>query len=228
MLKIFTITTHCSEEYCSNGNLFLDKCLKSLYTLSPNKVIIVDNQSTIKPDINLYRDKLDIDYIYVENQKLRGLTGAWNIAIEKAISYGSSIICNCNNDIVFDSSYQNIFDAIKNDPLSNNTIYGPKTNNPGWQTKQLVFDKNEYLLSGDPNPPAQTLNEFCLFFTSEFYDLVQNDGLFFYNEKERPWGGQHRAMTYWKNKYNTNIKILNNCFVYHKKDASWRKVLSEK
>ena len=220
MKKIFVITTHCSNEYCEYGNYYLYNCLDSLYEIKPDKVIIVDNQSSIKPNLDRFKD-LNIDYIYIENQKERGLTGAWNVGINAAMQYGTSLICNTNNDVKFDLSYNNLYNHIVQDKDSSTTIYGAKTNNPGWQVAQCVLDRNEYILSGKN---TNVLNGFCLFFTNNFYREYQENGLLFSNEKEYPWGGQERIMTYWSETKKVCIKVLNNCFVYHKKEASWRKV----
>lgn len=219
--KIFVITTHCSNEYCEYGNYYLYNCLDSLREIKPYKIIIVDNQSTIMPELNKFKD-LNIHYIYVQNQKERGLTGAWNIGIHAAAQYGPSLICNTNNDVEFDLSYMNLYNHISQDKSSDNTIYGAKTNNPGWQAAQYVLDRGAYILSGKK---PEVLNGFCLFFTNDFYNKYQENGLLFYNEKEYPWGGQEEIMTRWTETKNVCIKILNNCFVYHKKEASWRNVL---
>ena len=220
MKKIFVITTHCSDQYCPNGNFCLDLCLESLHDIKPDKVIIVDNQSTKMPELNKYQ-YLNIEYIYIENQKERGLTGAWNIGINAAIKYGPSLICNTNNDVVFDLSYMNLYNHIVNDPNHSKTIYGPKTNNPGWQMAQHISDKNTYVMSGKK---ADVLNGFCLFFTSEFYNKMKKNDLLFYNEKENPWNGAECIMSHLVEEKQACIKALNNCFVYHKKEASWRNV----
>lgn len=220
MKKIFVITTHCSDEYCKEGNNYLYNCLNSLRTIQPEKVIVVDNQSIIRPVFDKFKD-LNIDYTYIENQKERGLTGAWNVGINMAVSHGPALICNTNNDVEFDLSYNNLYDHILHDENSSSTIYGPKTNNPGWQSTQHVSNTNNYILSGKgPN----VLNGFCLFFTTDFYHKCQKNGLFFSNEKENPWSGAENAMTKWVEERQATIKVLNNCFVYHKKEASWRKV----
>ena len=62
MKKIFVITTHCSNEYWEFGNYHLYNCLDSLWEINPDKVIIVDNQSTIKPDLNKFKSKC-IEYV---------------------------------------------------------------------------------------------------------------------------------------------------------------------
>jgi hypothetical protein len=220
MKKIFVITTHCSPEFCEYGNYYLYNCLDSLKEIKPDKIILVDNQSTIKPDLNKFKD-LNIDYIYVENQKERGLTGAWNIGINAAVQYGPALICNTNNDVEFDLSYNNLYGHIMLDRQSSTTIYGSKTNNPGWQIAQYVLDPTAYILSGTkPN----VLNGFCMFFTTEFYHKHQMNGLLFSNEKEHPWSGAESIMTKWVTEKQTIIKVLNNCFIYHKKEASWRNV----
>ena len=222
MKKIFVITTHCSNEYWDFGNYHLYNCLDSLREIKPDKIIIVDNQSTIKPDLNKFKD-LNIDYIYVENQLERGLTGAWNIGINAAIQYGPSLICNTNSDVEFDLSYNNLYNHIVQDKDSSTTIYGSKTNNPGWQTTQYVLDRGAYILSG--NNKVDILNGFCMFFTTDFYHKHQELGLLFSNEKERPWGGNEQIMCHWSKTKNTCIKVLNNCFIYHKKAASWRNLV---
>jgi hypothetical protein len=219
MKKIFVITTHCSPEICDYGNYYLYNCLDSLREIDPDKIIIVDNQSTIKPNLDRFKD-LKIDYIYVENQKERGLTGAWNIGINAAIQYGPALICNTNNDVEFDLSYNNLYGHIMVDRQSSTTIYGAKTNNPGWQIAQYVLDPTAYILSGKK---SDVLNGFCLFFTTEFYHKYQENGLLFSNEKNYPWGGQEGIMTNWTETKKVCIKVLNNCFIYHKKEASWRK-----
>lgn len=220
MKKIFVITTHCSNEYCEYGNYYLYNCLDSLYEIKPDKVIIVDNQSSIKPNLDRFKD-LNIDYIYVENQKKRGLTGAWNVGINAAIQYGQALICNTNNDVEFDLSYNNLYNHILQDKDSSITIYGAKTNNPGWQVAQSVLDRDTHIMSGKN---SNVLNGFCLFFTNDFYSKYQENNLLFSNEKEYPWGGQECIMTHWSETKKVCIKVLNNCFVYHKKEASWRKV----
>lgn len=221
MKKIFVITTHCSEECCKRGNDYLYDCLDSLYQINPDKIIVVDNQSSIKCNLTKFKN-LNIQYIYIENQKERGLTGAWNIGINAATQYGPSLICNTNNDVIFNLSYINLYNHILQDNLSSYTIYGAKTNNPGWQKAQHFSDKNAYILSGKK---PDVLNGFCLFFTTEFYQNYQEDGLLFSNEKKYPWGGQEEIMTHWTETKKLYIKVVNNCFVYHHKDASWRKTL---
>jgi len=224
MKKIFVITTHTSKRNCRNGNFYLEQCLDSLYEINPDKIIIVDNQSEERFDFSSYSKTHNIDYIYIEDQKKRGLTGAWNVGIAHAAKYGPALICNTNNDVAFDISYLNLYNHIINDKNHANTIYGAKTNNPGWQVTQHIFDRTAYILSGKK---PDVLNGFCLFFTTDFYKNYNENDLLFSNEKEYPWGGQECIMTTWSEKKKVCIKVLNNCFIYHKKEASWRKAVSE-
>jgi hypothetical protein len=221
MKKIFVITTHCSDDYWPEGNFYLNQCLESLYDIKPDKIILVDNQSKNKPNLKKYSE-LDIEYIYVDNQNKRGLTGAWNIGTNAAVKYGPALICNTNCDVAFDRSYINLYKHIIKDPNHSKTVYGPKTNNPGWQTAQYIFDPTAYILSG---MKSEVLNGFCFFFTTDFYHNTKKEDLLFYNEKENPWNGNENIMTKWVEDKKICIKILNNCFVYHKKEASWRKKL---
>lgn len=223
MKKIFVITTHCSDEFCPNGNYYLDMCLESLYDINPDKIILVDNQSTKPPDFKKHKS-LNIEYIYIKNQKERGLTGAWNIGITTASKYGPALICNTNNDVAFDRSYYNLYNHIINDPNHSKTIYGPKTNNPGWQVTQYILDRQAYILSGKK---SDVLNGFCLFFTSDFYFNMNENNMLFFNENENQWNGAESIMAQLVEKKQACIKVLNNCFVYHKKDASWRRTLEK-
>ena len=221
MKKIFVITTHCSDEFWPEGNFYLNQCLESLYDIKPDKVILVDNESKKIPDLKKYPE-LDIEYIYVKNQNERGLTGAWNIGTNAAVKHGPALICNTNCDVAFDKSYINLYTHIINDPNHDKTVYGPKTNNPGWQTTQYILDRTAYILSGKK---SDVLNGFCFFFTTDFYHKTKKDDLLFSNEKENPWNGNENIMTKWVEDNKVYIKIRNNCFVYHKKEASWRKKL---
>lgn len=224
MKKLFVITTHCSENYWPEGNFYLDQCLESLQSIKPDKVILIDNQSTILPNLNKY-NYLDIDYVYIQDQNKRGLTGAWNIGADLASKYSPALICNTNSDVAFDISYNNLYHHIISDPNHNKTVYGPKTNNPGWQTAQYLLDRNAYILSG---VNSNVLNGFCFFYTSDFYFKNKENNLLFYNEKENPWNGNENIMERWVNEKKVTIKILNNCFVYHKKESSWRTLFNKK
>lgn len=224
MKKIFVITTHSSKKYCKNGNFYLEQCLDSLFEIKPDKIIIVDNESETRPELSEYAKIYNIDYLYINDQKKRGLTGAWNVGIEHASKFGPGLICNTNNDVAFDLTYLNLYSHIINDKNHENTIYGAKTNNPGWQTAQHMFNPHAYILDGKK---SNVLNGFCLFFTTNFYKKYNENGLLFTNEKENPWGGQESVMTKLVETKNIQIKVLNNCFVYHKKEASWRKVVTD-
>ena len=105
-----------------------NKFVESFRKIHPtHKYVIyfIDNQSEFK--FTLPTD-LEYKYFYIENQFLKGITGAWNFGMEVAYLDGCDVIINSNDDVTFDNSLNLFVDDIINNPFNNHAIFGPRTN----------------------------------------------------------------------------------------------------
>ena len=223
----FIIVGHQSEKYSPNGNNFTRNCIESIISLNLSNVHIsyIDNQSTDRmyPQ-NEYTCKCEFSYKYVEDQfKNNGISGAWDDGTKLTIENNCDLIINTNYDTKFNSSIFNFITDVENDIDSDITVYGPLTNQPGFQLKQLSYEFNgtkinkecfKYLSDSD----IDSLNGFCFAYTKQF---VNN-----FSTNNRLFGTQHFDKSEfiqrkWK-QLGAKIKISNNLFVHHDKQRSWR------
>lgn len=240
MKTIFSVTYHQSKKLRPNGANFLARYLETLSN-SANfdfGVVIVDNQS----ELNLSDWSKNIpyicDYIRIEDQSEKGLTGAWNAGIKRSSEIGDLII-NTNEDLIFNESINSFVSEILSDDDNSKTVYGPISNGVGELAHPHQFSKrerNENMISlqtiGKHEERAgkggwsEVLNGFFLGFTKEFYHKFNKDGDLFpidhkNNRGDGKWGGQEGIMLEWGEK-GSICKIIPRCWIDHAKIRSYR------
>jgi hypothetical protein len=223
----FIIVGHQSEKYSPNGNNFTRNCIESIISLNLSNVHIsyIDNQSTDRmyPQ-NEYVNKCEFSYKYIEDQfKNNGISGAWEDGTKLTIENNCDLIINTNYDTEFNSSIYNFISDIENDIDMDITVYGPLTNEPGFQLHQFsnefdITKKDEKTFKYLPESAIDALNGFCFAYTNKFSDNFSVDN--------RLFGSQHFDKSEfiqrkWK-QLGAKIKISNNFFVFHDKQGSWR------
>ena len=237
---IFSVTYHQSERIRPNGHLYLLNYLESLRKHSEFSfgVVVVDNESEIDLREAIKKNDFDFveDYIRVEDQSVSGLTGAWNVGIERASQLGDLVI-NTNEDLTFNKSINSFVSDILLDKDRDMSIYGPMTNGVSQSAHpdQYLADGNirdEGLVSLSTSKKAdgvweKVLNGFFLGFTSNFYHKFKTNGDLFpiqheNNRGDGKWGGQEGIMIEWFEKGAT-CKVVPRCWINHIKDRTYRK-----
>ncbi len=240
MKTIFSVTYHQSKKLRPNGANFLDRYLETLAD-SANfdfGVVIVDNQS----ELNLSEWSKNIpqicDYIRIEDQSEKGLTGAWNTGIKRSSEIGD-IIINTNEDLIFNSSINDFVSEIQSDNENSKTIYGPLSNGVGelahpHQFSNCARDESNLLLRSSnmlkerPGKGgwSEVLNGFFLGFTREFYHTFKSSDDLFpidhkHNRGDGKWGGQEGLMLEWAES-GCMCKVIPRCWIDHAKIRSYR------
>jgi len=241
MKIIFSVTYHQSKKLRPNGAEFLSSYLETLSRSADFDmgIVIVDNQSEI--NLSSWARQLPsiCDYIRIEDQSEKGLTGAWNAGIKRAAQLGD-IIINTNEDLVFNESINAFVNEIASDDDKCRTIYGPLSNGVGelahpHQFSNSLRDENRLLLEGRCTDDeragkggfSEILNGFFLGFTKEFYYTFKTgDDLFPQvhknNRGDGKWGGQEGLMLEW-GENGCLCKIIPRCWIDHTKVRSYRK-----
>lgn len=138
-LPILTFATHSSTGR-PTGHNFLIKKLKSIIEVKDllREVVIIDNQST--PPVSereCYKEfvkHVKTTLIRVDDQTLKGVSGAWNLGIKTSFNLGAEYVINSCDDCVMNNSLKNYISwHLKNN--SNPYICGPITDDFGTGVK---------------------------------------------------------------------------------------------
>jgi len=220
------VTIHHSEKNRPYGKELVVKFLSTLYeNLKYDfNLYIVDNQSDIKFDI--FDDRNNIWYHYVENQFVTGLTGAWNLGIKKAISDDCDIILNVNDDIEFNTTINNFIDVIKNHEYKDLSFFGPVSNGFVGQPIQLQNKPIDRLIELPGVDWNSILSGFFVGFTKEFFERFKNKDNNLFNENHKhnhgdgKWGGQEGIQIIWKEN-GARLFVIGHCWIKHHKHRDW-------
>ena len=89
----FIFAFHQSEKIRPNGFYIVDRLIQSIhkYCNYNYTIYLFDNTSEDSFPLENYKG-FNIKYEYVENQTVRGLTGAWNDAVLKSIEDNNDLI----------------------------------------------------------------------------------------------------------------------------------------
>ena len=237
---IFSVTYHQSERIRPNGHLYLLNYLETLrkHANFPFGVVVVDNESEINLAEIIQKNGFSFveDYIRIPDQSISGLTGAWNVGIQRAAQLGD-IVVNTNEDLTFNSTINSFVSDILSDENRDVSIYGPMTNGVSesahpdqYLADGSTINQGPISLSTSRKEDGvwnKVLNGFFLGFTSSFYESFKTgDDLFpiqhANNRGDGKWGGQEGIMIEWFEKGAT-CKVIPRCWINHIKDRTYRK-----
>lgn len=232
------MTNHYSKQLRPYGRDLLVNALKSFFSYAKFdfEIIIVDNQSDNKVSFNDNR----INYIYIENQMEKGLTGAWNTGIKEASRLGCDIILNSNDDLIFNESINNFVEHIKTSNHSDVSVFGPLTNGVNEPyiasqfSNQADSSRTREMKSNKKSEPL--INGFFFGFTNKFYKkFMYPDGDLFaeFNKFDKPyilkyayadgkWGGQEGEFLRWQ-ELGGKVFVVGDCWINHLKKKDWYK-----
>ena len=226
----FSVTAHYSKQFRPNGKEHIKNYLMSLFKFAQfnHKVYVIDNGSESGSlDINQPYPKSLLDYTYVENQFDNGITGAWNMGIHQAYEDGCDIICQTNDDVIFNQSIYSFIDFIVNhDDMKDSTLYGPQTNGILGNSQQKTGSPNGRIiqLSGHGH---DTLNGFFFGFTRKFYERFRHSETELFASKhandggDGKWGGQEGEFYRWREE-GANFYVVGTSWIHHVKERGYR------
>jgi len=223
----FIVTVHWSDEIRPNGQDLLLRYLSSIYEHCNYDfhIFIVDNESQYELSIP---DDDKCTHIRIDNQYEKGLTGAWNRGLFEAFNQGYDILINCNDDLWFNNTINNMIECMISHNDSENIIFCPLTNGVlGGNSSQYATEPRTGL--GHLSCTAWNLspNGFMFGMTKKHYDKYKfKKAEYFnehhsYNEGDGKWGGQEGQWIENQPKGNYGI-IVNECFVHHDKIRAWK------
>lgn len=225
MSKIgFVITVHWSDKIRPNGKNYALNLISSIkkYVKHDYTIYIIDNESQHEFDFSEFEN---LKYTRIEDQSVKGLTGAWNLGISLAHKDKCDVIIVSNDDLEFNDTINKFIDYINEDKQSKNTVYGPVSNGVQFQQKSnKAYDKVFVINS---NTGSYPINGFLFAFTSKHFDTFKyNDEEYFninnkHNGGDGKWGGQEGQFI--ENIEKGSIfKILAFCWIKHYKETSWK------
>ena len=220
MLIGIVIVNHYSK-HRKYGREILNDLLKDIPTYVKNeyKIIVVDNGS----DTKLELDDKNITLIHIEDQSISGLTGAWNIGVNKAIEEKCDLIYNINDDLRLNDTIKYMYEHIVNDSNNSFSVYSCYADNACHeQIRDGPIDEvvDTYNIKYKTYP-AYPLNGFFWAFTKECWNKYQVDGNFYGTSIDVAWGGQEEEFLA-RNFYNgLKMYIIGKCYLKHKKKRDW-------
>lgn len=233
-LKIgYTFAFHYSNNIRPKGKEITSPSIKSFYdNINYNfNTYVIDNQSNPKSSFSEVFDLSteNLTYTYIENQHKKGLTGAWDLGIRQAIKDGCDIIILSGDDIIFNTTINDLIDHIKTDPENNNSIYGPLAS--GITNKiQLSNKPTNQITSIAGFKLDQYLGGHLYAFTKEFYHKYKkSSGELFvinhhHNGGDGKWGGQEGNVMCWAEQ-GAKCIVVGTCHVHHQDEIrqSWKR-----
>jgi glycosyltransferase involved in cell wall biosynthesis len=234
------ITNHSSQKIRPYGRDLLLNAYQSFIQNCKHdfELIIVDNQSDQELNGEVLRNK-NTHYIYIQDQWKKGLTGAWNTGIKKAVEVDCDVILNSNDDLIFNSSINNFIEKIIENSKKDISIFGPVTNGVNGpfikiqqanfpdssKSKEIIGDGWEGFISG-----------FFFGFTKNFYKkFAYPDGDLFaefdkfdksyihkYAGDCGKWGGQEMEILRFKEN-GGRVFVVGECWIDHIKKRDWSK-----
>ena len=214
-----TAPMHWSDEYRIKGNDFIKKMTDSINNSvkCDHTIYVIDNGSQYKSDIYTYPN---VNYTFIEDQSIGGITHAYNVGIHKAYTDGCDIIIVTSDDVEFNNTINLFIEYISNDSESLDSIYGPLTNGTILQDQK----------SSEPRigiKQLPVLNAFTFAFTRQHYEKYRPTKDTYLNEQViNKWHEQENQLITNVNK-GAKCKVLNFCWLMHDKQRGWIKCLKE-
>ena len=229
----FAVVGHRSQQFRPQGTECVQKFLNTLYDSYDDEfnLVFVDNQSEPPlKDEPVLQNKENLKYVFVENQLEKGLTGAWNLAINESIKDGADIVILCNDDLYFDKSIKNLVSHIKNDENHDSRIYSTVSNGTNVFVQKAGSPNGRITeLEGKNWDNGQLLGGFLYGFSKEYYHKFKNDNedLFAIKHKydcgDGKWGGQEGELIRMTEQGAKQV-VVGTAWVGHYKLTSYRSV----
>ena len=232
----YTVTFHHSDHIRPNGRHVVNSNINSFYDNCKYNFesFVIDNESVPRDTFNSIFD-LDSDryknlkYTYIEDQNIKGITGAWSLGIKQAIDAGCDIIILTTDDVIIDSTINNLIKHIELDiENNNNAIYGPvgRGVNVPLQTANEPTGK---ILEIEGKVCPYHLGGHMYAFTKEFYHkwAKSNGDLFVINHRHNggdgKWGGSEGNAMCWAEE-GAKCFIVGTCWIDHTQHTrySWK------
>lgn len=215
-MKIGIITvTHQSDEYRPYGIELVTNFIQSLVNISYDyECIVIDNASTTPiqyPNVHILR---------VDNQHIYGLTGGWELGLQKALQLDCDIIIINNDDLIYNNTINKFISYIADDIDNNITVYGPVSNGilSGVQLQNTPINSIYNLTNNIHN----MINGFMFAFTKNFYlNFCKENGDLF-DKDNYPWGGNEEEFQTRVWASGAKSIVIGNCWVEHKKIRGWK------
>lgn len=196
-------------------------CLESVLTNCPEDryIIVYDNEGTSQYTKNIPITYPGVDYKYIQDQTIGGLTYTWNDGIDKCIEHNCDVIILLNHDTEVNNTFHFLIDAASD--INNLGIYSCTTDKAPFANE---FNAETYIHSDilivDRYRHSGSPGGFALAFHKN--TLYQNkfDDKHYFNPKY-PWGHNEcdfGIRWYEKGGYNHMVR---NCFIKHTRDHSW-------
>ena len=222
----FVVTAHHSDKYRSEGGKFITRFCN---TLNENcnysfDLYVIDNASEyelILPE--------NVIYTRIDDQIIKGITGAWNEGIYQAYINGCDIIVNCNDDLWFNETI-NIFIDFINNHNDIDTVYSVLTDgvlSPCSQKSDKPTSGVQTKSCADWN---SVINGFCFAMTKEHYEKYrfETDKYFNQNNKHNgddgKWAGQEGQFLENSEKGLIGL-VVNECWLPHAKERGWTRLV---
>lgn len=224
----FVVTTHYSESLRKNGRVLIKNYIESLEkSCSYNyKIFIVDNGSSEILDEKMVTN--NVNYTFIADQSINGITGAWNVGIKKAIDDKCDIVVNTNDDITFNETINNLIDVMIKHKYNDTSIYGPVTNEggcpgPNNQERNKIGERILEVTETSPNSwnGGHGINGFFNAFTKECFFKFETEGNLYSTEKKYMIGGQESEMQVRLGRVGLRSYIVESCMVHHIKIRGW-------
>lgn len=223
----FVVTAHWSDGLRPDGGRFINRFHTTLkeYCKFNYQLYIVDNASTHKIDV-----PSDASYIRIDDQRIAGITGAWNRGINQAFTDGCDVVVNCNDDLYFNESINAFLKYVCDDYnidviysiLSNGILGGSQKSNAPGNGIQHKSCTNAHTC----------INGFMFAMTREHYEKYQFTQTQYFNKNNQhnggdgKWGGQEGQFIENSSK-GLFGKVVNECWLPHDKHRGWKQLIGQ-
>jgi len=189
-------------------------------------IIVFDNES----DIPVEKDPLYTLHKSNNQRKTNGLTGAWEIVVQKYINSYKYFIFS-NHDVVLDQSIEQFFKCLHS--LNGSFVLGPSSNPGGanqYQSRmQRCTNRNTKCETVEklPKTPPMIHGFFWATNRNSLITAMHNDNYYF--NPSFPFGGCEDDWQLRLIERDQSTKLLweKSCYVYHKHHSDWRNKADE-
>jgi len=230
-MNAFVTVMHYSHQFRPRGMEYVERYIETLFDSckKPFKLYIIDNGSFESQNLNSWKEKWkfnwkykfdNIDYVYIPNQFLKGITGAWNLGIYQAFNEENDIIHVTNDDIMFNDTINEYLEFIEND--LGDSLYGPVSNGILGNTLQKQNYTINYIGKIDT-----LLNGFFFSFNRDFYIKHRYSEAEMFAMKHKndggdgKWGGQEGEFIRFK-EGGAKFILYGPCWIYHEKERGYK------